>query len=326
MTKIFFPYNDQPKQFQFKFSKPIRFPFYVNDLVYFWEADAHGITLYLHNEVAPTLKNVLLEESGITMYLYNQETKVGKHIYVEFAKVGLGLYTLGDLDPLTLGYIDNFTLGEISNYAADWMMLLQSTANVDGHIYSEADNVSMHLDSGIVLPYDKKIYTGELQDKIGIIGLNSFRNMTLGELDPLDLDNIDVMLSTFRAFGSIPASLVKEIKITHTNILKNNTASPLLDFGVSATGAGMAISNNNLTANGNIITSASEVCMNHQTFTATTDSNIMPLLSCAKIACKTLVAIANEDIDILNPEESSSYIENEVVSLNILVESEEETG
>ena len=301
MTKIFFPYNDQPKQFQFKFPEPIRFPFYVNDLVYFWEADAHGITLYLHNEVAPTIKDILLEESGITMYLYNQETKDGKHIYVEFAKVVLGLYTLRDLDPLTLGYIDNFTLGEISNYAADWMMLLQSVVKADGHIYSDADSVSMRLDSGAVLPYDKKIYTGELQDKLGIIGLNSFRNMTLGELDPIDLDNIDAMLSTFRAFGSILASLVKEIKITHTNVLKNNTASPLADFGVDATGIGIEISNNNLIANGNIIASASDVDMEHQTFAATASGNV----------------------DILNLEEATACIENEVVVLDISVEPEE---
>lgn len=226
MTKIFFPYNDQPKQFSFKFPEPIRFPFYVNDLVYFWEVDAHGITLYLHNDIAPALKDIELEESGISMYLYNEQTKVGKHIFLDFAKIGLGLYTLGDLDPLTLGHIDYFTLGEISTYASDWMMLSQSSVGTIAQTEVQADEAQMRLRSDTVVPYNKDIYTGELEDKIGIVGMNAIRHTTLGELDSRTLQDIDSMLSAFRVFESIPASLVKEIKITHTVGL-NNASVPL---------------------------------------------------------------------------------------------------
>ena len=91
MTKIFFPYNDQPKQFSFKFSEPIRFPFYVNDLVYYWEVGSDGITMYLLNNKidpdTPIVKDVLLEETGITMYLVNETADTSKHIFVEFAKI-----------------------------------------------------------------------------------------------------------------------------------------------------------------------------------------------------------------------------------------------
>lgn len=86
----------------------------------------------------------------------------------------------------------------------------------------EASDAEMQLRSDAVLPYTKDVYTGELHEKIGIVGLNSFGHITLGDLDPHIIGDIDAMLSTLRVFGSIPASLVKEIKITQNNTLCNN--------------------------------------------------------------------------------------------------------
>lgn len=240
MTKIFFPYNDQPKKFSFKFPEPIRFPFYVNDLVYWWEADSHGITMYLISDNispdTPVLKDIMLEETGISMYLVNNVAGTSKHILIEFAKIGWGMDTLGLLDPFTLGEIDPFTLGDISICYANWMNLSNSVVKVGIDPLVKASDVKMQLDSGAVIPFSKDIYTGELHGGIGLVGLNGMRHLTLGELDPHTIGDIDAMLSTFRVFGSIPASLVKEIRITQKNALHNNDLAPQISFGMNASG------------------------------------------------------------------------------------------
>lgn len=254
MTKIFFPYNDQPKKFSFKFSEPIRFPFYVNDLVYYWEVGSDGITMYLlNNQIdpeTPIVKDVLLEETGITMYLVNDTADTSKHILIEFAKIGWGMDTLRLLDPLTLGTIDPFTLGDISTCYANWMNMTTSVAKSGVVKVVEASDAEMQLRSDAVLPYTKDVFTGELHEKIGIVGLNSLGHITLGDLDPHIIGDIDAMLSTFRVFGSIPASLVKEIKITQNNALCNNVTAPLKDFAVSASGITYAIHSNDKAVTG----------------------------------------------------------------------------
>lgn len=254
MTKIFFPYNDQPKKFSFKFSEPIRFPFYVNDLVYYWEVGSDGITMYLlNNQIdpeTPIVKDVLLEETGITMYLVNDTADTSKHILIEFAKIGWGMDTLRLLDPLTLGAIDPFTLGDISTCYANWMNMTTSVAKSGVVKVVEASDAEMQLRSDAVLPYTKDVFTGELHEKIGIVGLNSLGHITLGDLDPHIIGDIDAMLSTFRVFGSIPASLVKEIKITQKNALCNYVTAPLKDFAVSASGITYEIHSNDKAVTG----------------------------------------------------------------------------
>lgn len=264
MTKIFFPYNDQPNKISFKFSEPIRFPFYVNDLVYYWEVGSDGITMYLlNNQIdpdTPIVKDVLLEETGITMYLVNEQADTSKHIFIEFAKIGMDIDTLGLLDPFTLGEIDPFTLGQISEGYANWMEISASIVKTGVAKVIEASNAEMALKSDAVLPYDKQIYTGELHEKIGIVGLNSFGHLTLGDLDPHIIGDIDAMLSTFRVFDSIPASLVKEIRITQKNSLNNNTLAPVKEFETNATGINFyAYSIENMAINPNINSEASDI-------------------------------------------------------------------
>lgn len=264
MTKIFFPYNDQPNKISFKFPEPISFPFYVNDLVYYWEVGSDGITMYLLNNQIDqdngVVKDILLEETGISMYLVNEQTNTSKHIFVEFAKIGMGIDTLGILDPFTLGEIDPFTLGQISEGYANWMEITASVAKAGVAKIIEASNAKMKLDSGVVLPYDKKIYTGELHEKIGIVGLNSFGHLTLGNLDPHTIGDIDAMLSTFRVFDSIPASLVKEIRITQKNSLNNNILAPIKEFETNASGINFyARSVENMAINPNVNVETSDV-------------------------------------------------------------------
>lgn len=260
MHKIFFPYNDQPKQFSFRFSEPIRFPFYVNDLVYYWEAGTEGITLYLlNNQIdpnTPIVKDILLEETGLTMYLVNEKTNTSKHIIVEFAKIGAGLETLGLLDPFTLGEIDPFTLGEISNCYANWMELGNSVTKPNVDKYFDASGVEMELNSNSVVSYTKDVYVGELENKVGIVGLNSLRHAVLGDLDPHTIGDIDAMLSTFRLFDSIPASLVKEIRIKQNYTVRNNTASPLTDFSVDGRNIAKYINESNIAPYGMIYSSS----------------------------------------------------------------------
>lgn len=248
MTKIFFPYIDQPKKLSFQFSAPIRFPFYVNDLVYYWDVGSDGITMYLsNNQIDPTVpivKDIVLEDTGITMYLVNEAVSPSKHIIVEFAKIGWGIDTLGLLDPLTIGEIDPFTLGEISVCYANWMNIAASTAKANANKVFNASNSKLQIESDSVLSYTKDIYTGELSEKIGIVGLSNMKHLSIGDLDPHTVGDIDAMLSTFRIFSSIPASLVKEIRIEQRNALCNDVVPALKDFSTAAKGINYILATN----------------------------------------------------------------------------------
>ena len=130
MTRLFFPYQDTPKQLLFKLPQQVRFPFYVNDLVYYWEAGTDGVTVYLLNNKIdpsnPVIKDIVIEETGITVYLYNQTTQLSQQIFVEYGTIESKIATLGDIDPYTLQTIDPFTLGHTSGAYANWMEMRTS--------------------------------------------------------------------------------------------------------------------------------------------------------------------------------------------------------
>ena len=163
MAKIFFPYIDRPKEFPFLLGRQIKFPFIVEDLMYYWTFSTEGITLYLHSEDipenTPILKDILLEDTGITFYLSNgsvgTQATLAKMVYVEFEQIGKGIHTLGRLDPLTLGDIDPFTLGEISNISADWMALRNEIVAAVSNIASQGDDLQMRLESNSVVATEK---------------------------------------------------------------------------------------------------------------------------------------------------------------------------
>lgn len=192
MTKIFFPYNDQPKKFSFVFSDPIHFPFYVNNFVYYWEVASDGVTMYLLNNQpdTPIVKDVLLEETGITMYLgnnrivpktpivkdvlleeagittclVNDAVDTSKRSLIEFAKIGWGIDAFKLLDPLTLGTIDPFTLGDISIYYANWMNMTTSIAKPGiGKVVKVSDG-EIQLHSNVTAPLkDPEVDTTGIQ-------------------------------------------------------------------------------------------------------------------------------------------------------------------
>jgi len=244
MTKIFFPFNDQPKRFPFKLSQPIRFPFIVNDLVYYWDVGTPGITLYINSEMVvgdtPTLKDIILEDTGIVVYLHNNDLNISQQINISFEQISAGIHTLGLLDPFTLGDIDYWTLGEISTCCADWLMLKNDPISIVSHIDSQANNVQMQIDSSCVLPYLKNVYL-DINQNINLSGLTNPRYMTLGELDPQILNDIDTMLSTFNILEKIPAYLTKCVYIAHNNILKNNVLPPLFNKETNGSNIGLSI-------------------------------------------------------------------------------------
>lgn len=249
MAKIFFPYIDRPKEFPFLLGRQIRFPFIVEDLVYYWTFTTEGITLYLHSadisEETPILKDILLEDTGITFYLANgsagaQATLI-KAVYVEFEQIGKGIHTLGRLDPLTLGDIDPFTLGEISNVSASWKALRNAIATTMSNIITNGDNAQMHLKSDAVVATEKAIFTGELSSFIHTTGLTKQRVMTLGELDPHVLEDIDMMLTTFRVFEDVPAGIVKFIGVAHRDMLKNALSETAMDASISVHASAVGI-------------------------------------------------------------------------------------
>ena len=229
MAKIFFPYIDRPKEFPFLMGRRIRFLFIVEDLVYYWEFTMEGATLYLHSgdisKQTPILKDILLEDTGITFYLANDslavDTPLIQAVYIEFEQIGKGVHTLGRLDPLTLGDIDPFTLGDISNVSANWKALRNAIVTAVSNITAEGGDLQMRLNSEAVVATEKAIFTGELSSFTDMTGLRKQRGMTLGELDPHVLEDIDMMLTTFRVFEDVPASVVKIINVTHRKMLKN---------------------------------------------------------------------------------------------------------
>lgn len=232
MAKIFFPYIDRPKEFPFLMGRRIRFLFIVEDLVYYWEFTMEGATLYLHSgdisKQTPILKDILLEDTGITFYLANDslavDTPLIQAVYIEFEQIGKGVHTLGRLDPLTLGDIDPFTLGDISNVSANWKALRNAIVTAVSNITAEGGDLRMRLNSEAVVATEKAIFTGELSSFTYMTGLRKQRGMTLGELDPHVLEDIDMMLTTFRVFEDVPASVVKIINVTHRKMLKNALA------------------------------------------------------------------------------------------------------
>lgn len=233
MAKIFFPYIDRPKEFPFLLGRPIRFLFIVENLVYCWEFTMEGTTLYLHSddisEKTPILKDILLEDTGITFYLENHsldaKLSVVKSILIEFEQIGKGVHTLGRLDPLTLGDIDPFTLGEISNVSANWKALRNAIVSAVSNVFAEGGDWQMRLNSDAVVATGKAIFTGELSAFTCMTGLRKQRGRTLGELDPYVLEDIDMMLTTFRVFEDVPAHLIKYIGVTHRDMLRSALAA-----------------------------------------------------------------------------------------------------
>lgn len=252
MAKIFFPYIDRPKEFPFlvdwqihfpyPLDRQIWFPFIVGDWAYYWTLTTEGVTLYLGTEDIPAnmpvLKDILLEDTGIAFYLENgsleAQTSLSKMVYVEFEQIGKGVHTLSRLDPLTLGDIDPYTLGDISNVSANWKALRNAVVAAARDIAAQGGDVEMRLGSDTVVETGKAVFTGMLSSFIHTTGLARQRTMTLGELDPHVLEDIDMMLTTFRVFEDVPASIVKFIGVAHREALKNALAQNAASLSILA--------------------------------------------------------------------------------------------
>lgn len=198
----------------FRDSPTIQFPIIIDGGFKFdLSVDANGITFYLDNAKTHLIKGGDLSARGIEMYLINEQTGTHKRVYVDFKQLGLGLYLLEMVDSLTLGELDQYTLGDISYCFADWKQLRYSVLTLGSDTIIVPVGTSAHLIGRLTSP-EKNVELGNLHSSIGLSDLGNIRHMTLGELDPKLIADIDLMSSVFRTFGNTPAVLVREITVT----------------------------------------------------------------------------------------------------------------
>jgi hypothetical protein len=243
MIKMVFPFDDQLKKSVFRRTGPLQISFCVNETTYEWEIGCNGIIVYLHNHTAHTSKHIYTDPGDLTVYLHGHTVTANKYIFVTFEKLGVGLTTLGDLDPLSLAEIDAYTLGDISYAFADWMVMKQPVVEINGTVYVRASETAMSVESSSVLAPGRTIYLEHLDDHLGLSDLSAPRYTTLGELDPNLLEDMDTMLSTFRLLEHVPAHLVKEIRVTQRNVLDNLVVSPQSQVTTGASSVAMAVRN-----------------------------------------------------------------------------------
>lgn len=125
MIKIFFPYNDQPRQISFL----------LNDITYYYEAKPDSANMCIFN---------------------NKTNAIVKDVFLDEADVASAI---------------------------------------------------MYLKDSHILPCTKKIYIDKLHGEIGIVGLHNFQYVTIGDIDPHTIGEIDTVQSSFCAFGKIPAQI-----------------------------------------------------------------------------------------------------------------------
>lgn len=262
MIKISFPFHDQLNQFSFNMAAPLRFPFCINEISYLWEVGCNGnIVLYISNSTSSSSKMIDLENSDIRTYLLNKVTDVSKQICVEFEKIGFGYEKLKDLDHIAFLEIDTLTLGKIANVFADWLTL-------DGATVQIGSAVSVGASDAVMAMLQKTAtITGNiaLEENCGYIGLSdlkSVRYLSIGELDPKILRDIDMMISVFKQFKNIPAALIKEIRINQNEFIDNDMLSVTFSVQTSANNISYVIYQN--TANILIETTANISGTAHQ--------------------------------------------------------------
>lgn len=87
----------------------IRFPCYIEDFGTYWQIRVDGIVMYLTNL------------DGIALY---------KDILADLRQYGLGIKTLGEIDPWSLNSLDEFNFGDISFRTTDWLALDCGVAHI----------------------------------------------------------------------------------------------------------------------------------------------------------------------------------------------------
>lgn len=223
MTKIFFPFRDTSRftlayrdliDMTFRESPGVRFPIVIEGGFKFdLSVDADGITLYLINAKTPLVTGADISANGIEMYLKNDTLGTFKRVYVDFKQLGLGLHQLGMIDLLTLGELDPYTLGDISYCFADWKRLQYSVISLGKDTIIFPEDTPTYLINGLINP-EKNVEIGNLHSSFGLSDISTMRHMTLGELDPRLIADIDTMASVFQTFGKVPAVLVQEVTVS----------------------------------------------------------------------------------------------------------------
>ena len=218
MAKIFFPFADQPKQLPFLIDKTIRFPFTIDNLLYYCDISPGGITMYLHPETISidslAIQMVLMEIKDM-LYLANGEiqpdgvpiVELSKKSYVTFHQYSKGLHTIGLLDPLSLGDLDPFSFANIIGESANWMALENCVLEAISKLIMETEHIGLQLSSNSIVETSKNVALMDMKSTMYSTGIGAQRIALLGEMDTLMLNELDGKLITLRVFSNLPITL-----------------------------------------------------------------------------------------------------------------------
>ena len=228
MAKIFFPFADKPKKLPFLLDKTIRFPFTIDNLLYYCDISTEGITMYLHNGAISVdsmqMQMVLMEIKDI-LYLINGEigsegipiVELSKKSFVSFKQYGRGLHTIGLLDPFTLGELDPFSFANIIGDSANWMVMENCLLEAISNVFVDFEHIGLQLQNVSSIKASKRVLLEDIGVPIYSIGLGAQNVALLGQMDSYTLEGLDGKLITFRVFADLSAKLNKLIpKINST--------------------------------------------------------------------------------------------------------------
>ncbi len=218
MAKIFFPFADQPKKLPFLLDKTIRFPFTIDNLLYYCDISTEGITMYLHNGAISVdslqMQMVLMEIKDI-LYLINGEigqegipiVELSKKSFVTFKQYGRGLHTIGLLDPFTLGELDPFSFANIVGDSANWVVMENCLLEAISNVIVDFEHVGLQLQSASAIETCKRVLLEDIGVPMYSIGLGAQNAALLGQMDSYTLGGLDGKLITFRIFTDLSAKL-----------------------------------------------------------------------------------------------------------------------
>lgn len=214
MVKIFFPFTDKPKQFDFLQRSVIHMPFMINDFLYYCEISPCGITMYLHPahmSSGSTLMKMMLSDINGKLCIINGNIcddgipviTLSKHNFIEFKHYGQSLNTIGILDPISLGKVDPFSFIN----SAEWMALGCLMLKAISKLIISLEHIGMKIRSDSKANTSKEVQLVGLRSTLYSTGIGSQRVASIGEMDYFTLNALNSRLITFRVFDSLGAHI-----------------------------------------------------------------------------------------------------------------------
>lgn len=201
--------HGHPKHLDFWYNRDVRFPFYLGKhFMDTWFPPFMVSGNYLCTEAATPLPalNSLVETAAKATgtHLYSADTELIGYITLYFKSV-LGIpLTLGEMDPYTLGALDPYPLWALSYTTANAMELGTTTATAASTIEAETQENILYLHAGT--PGLSSQITGEFRPTAtSAMSFKCWRNVTLGNMDPYLIGEIDPKPLGMKFYGNTPA-------------------------------------------------------------------------------------------------------------------------